>query len=43
MLKEFSKAQKPIYYVSQVLKGAETRYSLAEQLVLALIIVVRKL
>ncbi|XP_022880588.1 uncharacterized protein LOC111397850 [Olea europaea var. sylvestris] len=43
LVKEFPKAQKPVYYVSQVLKGPEIRYSLAEQLVLALIIAVRKL
>ncbi|XP_022899405.1 uncharacterized protein LOC111412714 [Olea europaea var. sylvestris] len=43
LVKEFSKAQKPIYYVSQVLRGVEERYSLAEQLVLALMVAVRKL
>ncbi|XP_022849947.1 uncharacterized protein LOC111372035 [Olea europaea var. sylvestris] len=43
LVKEFSKAQKPVYYVSQVLGGAEIRYSLTEQLVFALIVAVRKL
>lgn len=43
LVNEFPKMQKPVYYVSQVLRGAETRYSLAEQLVLALIVAVRKL
>jgi hypothetical protein len=43
LVKEFPKAQKPVYYVSQVLRGAETRYSLVEQLVFALIVAVRKL
>ncbi|XP_022851454.1 uncharacterized protein LOC111373186 [Olea europaea var. sylvestris] len=43
LVKEFSKAQKPVYYVSQVLRGAEIRYSLTEQLVFALIVTVRKL
>ncbi|CAI9759473.1 unnamed protein product [Fraxinus pennsylvanica] len=32
LLKEFSKVQKPVHYVSQVLKGIETRYVLAKQL-----------
>lgn len=43
LVKEFSKAQKPVYYVSQVLRGAEVRYSLVEQLVFTLIVAVRKL
>ncbi|XP_022852218.1 uncharacterized protein LOC111373864 [Olea europaea var. sylvestris] len=42
LVKELPKAQKSIYYVSQVLKGTETRYSLAEQLVLVLIVAARK-
>ncbi|XP_022875674.1 uncharacterized protein LOC111394131 [Olea europaea var. sylvestris] len=43
LVKEFSNAQKPVYYVSQVLRGTEIRYSLTEQLVFALIVAVRKL
>ncbi|KAL2526815.1 reverse transcriptase [Abeliophyllum distichum] len=43
LIRELTQVQRPIYYVSQVLKGAETCYSLAEQLVFALIVAVRKL
>lgn len=41
LVKEFPKVQKHVYYVSQVLKGIETRYSLVEQLVFMLIVAVR--
>nr|XP_027075928.1 uncharacterized protein LOC113699782 [Coffea arabica] len=36
-------AQRPIYYVSRALQGPETRYTLAEKLVLALVHAARKL
>lgn len=34
--------EKPIYYVSKALLGPESRHSLLEQLVLALLVVVQK-
>ncbi|XP_022848346.1 uncharacterized protein LOC111370728 [Olea europaea var. sylvestris] len=43
LVKEFPKAQKSVYYVSQALKGSEIWYGPAEQLVFALIVVVSKL
>lgn len=42
-MKEVNKTQQLIYYVSKVLLDAETRYTLAEQLALALVVVARKL
>ncbi|XP_022897720.1 uncharacterized protein LOC111411417 [Olea europaea var. sylvestris] len=43
LVKEFNRVQQPIYYVSKVLQDWETRYTLAEQLALALVITARKL
>jgi ribonuclease HI len=43
LVKEAGKVQRPIYYVSKVLLDAETRYTLAEQLALALVVAARKL
>lgn len=43
LVKEVNKGQQPIYYVSKVLLDVETRYTLAEQLALALVIAARKL
>ncbi|XP_022874131.1 uncharacterized protein LOC111392952 [Olea europaea var. sylvestris] len=43
LVKEVNRAQQPIYYISKVLLDAETRYTLAEQLALALIVATRKL
>ena len=37
------KIQKPVYYVSKVLMGAETRYLKIEKLAYAILIVTRKL
>ncbi|XP_022888952.1 uncharacterized protein LOC111404368 [Olea europaea var. sylvestris] len=43
LVKERGRVQQPIYYVSKVLLDAETRYTLAEQLALALVVAIRKL
>ena len=43
LIKEEGKAQKPIYYTSQALRGAERRYPLMEKLAFALITASRKL
>ncbi|XP_022851304.1 uncharacterized protein LOC111373062 [Olea europaea var. sylvestris] len=43
LVEEKGKVQQPIYYVSKVLLDTETRYNLAEQLALALIVTARKL
>ena len=43
LVKEEDKVQRPVYYVSKVLLGAETRYLKIEKLVYALIIAARKL
>ncbi|XP_022888963.1 uncharacterized protein LOC111404382 [Olea europaea var. sylvestris] len=43
LVKEVNRGQQPIYYVSKVLLDPEIRYTLAEQLALALIVTARKL
>ena len=43
LVQEEGKSQKPIYYVSRVLHGAETRYRRLEKMALALIMSARKL
>ena len=43
LIKEDNNQQKPIYYVSQVLKDAETRYPSVEKLALSLFVASRKL
>ena len=43
LIQEQDKVQKPVYYVSKVLMGAETRYLKIEKLANTLLITVRKL
>ena len=43
LIKEVDRVQRPIYYVSKVLQGAETRYLQIEKLAYALVIAARKL
>ncbi|CAA0811514.1 Unknown protein, partial [Striga hermonthica] len=43
LLKEDDRQQRPVYYTSRLLQGAETRYSDIEKVALALIITIRKL
>ena len=43
LVKEEEKQQKPVYYVSKALQGAEVRYQKIEKLALTLVISVRKL
>ena len=43
LIKEEGKVQKPIYYTSNALKGAEGRYSPIEKLAFSLVIVAKKL
>ena len=43
LIREEGKAQKPVYYTSRALRGAEGRYPLMEKLAFALIMVSRKL
>ena len=43
MIREEGKVQKPVYYTSRALKGAEGRYPLIEKLAVALITASRKL
>ena len=43
LIKEDDKVQKPVYYVSKVLIGAETKYLKIEKLVYTLMIAARKL
>ncbi|GKV05833.1 hypothetical protein SLEP1_g17797 [Rubroshorea leprosula] len=43
LIKEEGKQQKPVYYISNVLHGAEVRYSIAEKAALAVVTLGRKL
>ena len=43
LVKQEDKVQKPIYYVSKVLHGAELNYSIIEKFALAMITTSRKL
>lgn len=43
MVKEEKSKNKLIYYVSKVLKGAETRYSIIEKFAYAVVIVAKKM
>ena len=43
LIREEGKAQKPVYYTSRALRGAEGRYPLIEKLAFALITASRKL
>ena len=43
LIREEGKLQKPIYYTSRALKGAEGRYPMVEKLAFALITTSRKL
>ena len=43
LMREEGKVQKPVYYISKALRGAERRYPLIEKLAFALIMTSRKL
>ena len=43
LIREEDKVQKPVYYVSKILIGAETKYLKIEKLAYALLIAARKL
>ncbi|KAL2241784.1 UNVERIFIED_CONTAM: Retrovirus-related Pol polyprotein from transposon opus [Sesamum indicum] len=43
LVKEKGKIQNPVYYVSKMLQGAETRYAEIEKLALAVVVTARKL
>ncbi|KAL2254676.1 UNVERIFIED_CONTAM: Retrovirus-related Pol polyprotein from transposon [Sesamum indicum] len=43
LIKEEGKMQNPVYYVSKMLQGAETRYAEIEKLALAVVVTARKL
>ncbi|GKV48818.1 hypothetical protein SLEP1_g55610 [Rubroshorea leprosula] len=43
LVREEGKQQKPVYYTSSVLHGAEIRYSIAEKVALAIVTLARKL
>nr|XP_027088665.1 uncharacterized protein LOC113710014 [Coffea arabica] len=43
LVREDGKVQRPVYYVSRALQGAETRYTMIERYVLALVHAARKL
>lgn len=42
LIREKERVQKPIFYISKILKNAETRYMDIEKLVVTLILAVRK-
>ena len=42
LVREEEKVQKPVYYVSRALRGAEERYPLMEKLAFALVTAARK-
>ncbi|RDX93561.1 hypothetical protein CR513_24157, partial [Mucuna pruriens] len=43
LVQEFGREQRPIYFISNVLQGVETRYQKIEKAVLAVIVTTRKL
>lgn len=43
MVQELDKEQKPIYFVSKVLQGAEIRYQIIKNLALTIVVTVRRL
>ena len=43
LVKEADRVQRPIYYVSKILQGAETRYPQIEKLAYAPVVAARKL
>ncbi|KAL2237582.1 UNVERIFIED_CONTAM: hypothetical protein Sindi_0949900 [Sesamum indicum] len=43
LVREENRVQNPVYYVSKMLQGAESRYSIVEKIVLALVTTTRKL
>ncbi|GAA0147073.1 hypothetical protein LIER_06864 [Lithospermum erythrorhizon] len=43
LIREEDKVQRPVYYVSRVIRGVETRYYMTKKLVFALIVATRKL
>ncbi|GAA0160985.1 hypothetical protein LIER_17411 [Lithospermum erythrorhizon] len=43
LIREEEKVQRPVYYVSLVMRGAETKYPLMEKFVFSLIVAARKL
>ena len=43
LVREEDRVQKPVYYISQVLRGTEERYPSIEKLAFSLVIAVRKL
>ena len=43
LIREEGRVQKPVYYTSRVLRGAEGRYSMMEKLAFALVTASRKL
>jgi len=43
IVQDYERAQKPVYYVSKVLQGAETRYQSVEKAALAVVLTARRL
>lgn len=43
LIQEIDKAEKPVYFVNKVFRGAEARYQKIEKLALSVVIVERKL